>query len=197
MLIGEEIRKGGNSIDKDDFLQIYPFARNATFKASNIQNSFRGAGLVPLDANHVLEKLNTCVESVNSLSSDHPLRPTSSSSTSDLDTLWGLSKIQKTSSKIKKGLEPSSGPMTSPLERRNHRSHDSYSALSIVYKNHTLKYSIGYARTSPYCNDHVPTSRVERNYIYLQSVFPHLCCSNQIDYYNSSCSRSVCSKIHI
>lgn len=32
-----------------------------------------------------------------------------------------------------------------------------YSALSIVYKNHTLKYSIGYARTSPYCNDHVPT----------------------------------------
>lgn len=61
-----------NSIDKHDFLPIYPFARNATFKASNIQNSFRGAGLVPLDANHVLEKLNICVESVNSLSSDHP-----------------------------------------------------------------------------------------------------------------------------
>jgi hypothetical protein len=115
-----------NSIDKDDFLQVYSIARKATFKASAMQNNFRGAGLVPLDANYVLEKLNICVESVNSLPSDHPLRPTSSSSTSDLDTLWGLSKVQKTSSTIKKGLEPLSGPMTSPLKRRIHRSHDMY-----------------------------------------------------------------------
>lgn len=125
-LIGEEMRNGVNSIDKDDFLQIYPIARKATFKASTIQNSFRGAGLVPLDANHVLEKLNICVESVGSLLLDHSLRPTSSSSASDLDTLWSLSKVQKTSSTIKKDLEPSSGPLTSPLKRRIHRSHDMY-----------------------------------------------------------------------
>ena len=86
-LIGEEMRNGVNSIDKDNFLQIYPIARKATFKASTIQNSFRGAGLVPLDANHVLEKLNICVESVDPFPPNHPLRPTSSSSTSDLDTL--------------------------------------------------------------------------------------------------------------
>jgi hypothetical protein len=30
------------------------------------------------------------------------------------------------------------------------------STAHLVYKTHTLKYSIGYARTSPYCNDHVP-----------------------------------------
>jgi hypothetical protein len=114
-LIGEEMRNGVNSIDKDDFLQIYPIARKATFKASTIQNSFRGAGLVPLNANHVLEKLNICVESVSPLLPDHFLRPTSSSSASDLDTLWSLSKVQKTSSTIKKELEPPSGPLTSPL----------------------------------------------------------------------------------
>lgn len=28
---------------------------------------------------------------------------------------------------------------------------------SIVYQIHTLKYSIGHARTSLYCSDHVPT----------------------------------------
>ena len=41
------------------------------------------------------------------------------------------------------------------------------SAFSIVRRKHTLKYSIGYARTSPYCNDQVPTpayaSRGERH----------------------------------
>jgi hypothetical protein len=94
-LIREEMRNGVNSIDKDDFLQIYSIARKATFKASTIQNSFRGAGLVPLDANHVLEKLNICVESVSSLLPDHFLRPTSSSSASDLDTLWSLFKGSK------------------------------------------------------------------------------------------------------
>ena len=36
--------------------------------------------------------------------------------------------------------------------------HPIYSVFSIVSKNHTLKYSIGYARTSPYCTDHVPTN---------------------------------------
>ena len=104
-LIGEEMRNGVNSIDKDDFLQIYPITRKAAFKASTIQSSFRGAGLVPLDADHVLEKLNICVESVDSLLPGHPLRPTSSSSASYLDTLWALSKVQKTSATIKKGLE--------------------------------------------------------------------------------------------
>jgi hypothetical protein len=36
-------------------------------KASTIQASFRGAGLIPLDSSHVLEKLNICVKSVSSL----------------------------------------------------------------------------------------------------------------------------------
>jgi hypothetical protein len=48
-----------------------------------------------------------------------------------------------------------------------------YSALSIVYKNHTLKYSIGYARTSPYCNDHIPiSSSVSPVFVLPKYTFP-------------------------
>ena len=127
------MRNGVNSIDKDHFLQIYPIARNATFKASTIQSSFRGAGLVPLDADHVLEKLNICVEFVDSLLPGHPLRPTSSSRASDFDTLWGLLKVQKTKATIKKGLGPSSGPMISPLKQRIYRSHDMYVRTAVRF----------------------------------------------------------------
>lgn len=85
-LVMEEMRLGVNSIDKDDFIQLYPTAREAAFKAQTIQNSFKDAGLVPLDANHVLEKLNIQLGSFIS-SQQLELRPASSSSTSDLDTL--------------------------------------------------------------------------------------------------------------
>jgi hypothetical protein len=93
-LIMEEMRLGVNSIDKDDFIQLYPIARESAFKAQTIQNSFKGTGLVPLDAIYVLDKLNIQLES---LPLPNPLepRPASSSSTSDLDTLWSLSKLQK------------------------------------------------------------------------------------------------------
>lgn len=122
-LVMEEMRLGVNSIDKDDFIQLYPIAREAAFKAQTIQNSFKGAGLVPLDANHVLDKLNIQLESFPPSQPPEP-RPGSSSSTSDLDTLWSLSKLQKTNSRIKKGLEPSSETMTLPLKRAIDRSHD-------------------------------------------------------------------------
>lgn len=122
-LVMEEMRLGVNSIDKDDFIQLYPIAREAAFKAQTIYNSFRGTGLVPLDATSVLNKLNI---QLDSLPPSIPLepRPASSSSTSDLDTLWSLSKLQKMNSQIKKGLEPSSETMTSPLKRAIDRSHN-------------------------------------------------------------------------
>lgn len=122
-LVMEEMRLGVNSIDKDDFIQLYPIAREAAFKTQTIQNSFKCSGLVPLDANHVLDKLNIQLESFPSSQPPEP-RPASSSSSSDLDTLWSLSKLQKTNSQIKKGLEPSSETMTSPLKRAINRSHD-------------------------------------------------------------------------
>lgn len=47
---------GNNHIDKEDFLYLYPPAREAVFLARNIRNGFAGAGLKPLDQDWVLEK---------------------------------------------------------------------------------------------------------------------------------------------
>ncbi|CAG8309625.1 unnamed protein product, partial [Penicillium nalgiovense] len=75
------------------------------------------------------DKLNIQLESLPPPKPLEP-RPASSSSTSDLDTLWSLSKLQKMNSRIKKGLEPSSETMTSPLKRAIDRSHDMAVRLS-------------------------------------------------------------------
>ncbi|KAJ5557929.1 Transposase [Penicillium frequentans] len=117
------MRLGVNSIDKDGFIQLYPIAREAAFKAQTIHNSFKGTGLEPLDATSVLDKPNIQLDSLPP-SIPLELRPASSSSTSDLDTLWSLLKLQKMNSQIKKGLEPSSETMTSPLKRAIDRSHN-------------------------------------------------------------------------
>ena len=57
-LVERQIRLGINHIDKLDFLEAYPLARVETFKSATIQNSFIAAGLVPLDADRVISKLN-------------------------------------------------------------------------------------------------------------------------------------------
>lgn len=51
------ITTGNNHIDKEDFLHLYPPAREVVFNLENIRNSFAGAGLKPLDADRVLEKI--------------------------------------------------------------------------------------------------------------------------------------------
>jgi hypothetical protein len=48
---------GNNHIDKEDFLHLYPSAREVVFIQRNICNSFAGAGLKPLDKDRVLEKI--------------------------------------------------------------------------------------------------------------------------------------------
>ena len=47
---------GNNHID-EDFLYLYPSAREAVFLPRNICNGFAGAGLKPLDQDWVLEKI--------------------------------------------------------------------------------------------------------------------------------------------
>jgi hypothetical protein len=49
---------GVSHIDKLDFLSNYPLARNEAFTSSTIASAFAGAGLVPLCAQRVLDKLN-------------------------------------------------------------------------------------------------------------------------------------------
>jgi hypothetical protein len=48
---------GNNHIDKEDFLYLYPPAREAVFTQKNICNGFAGAGLKPLNQDQVLEKI--------------------------------------------------------------------------------------------------------------------------------------------
>ncbi|RJE26016.1 hypothetical protein PHISCL_01618 [Aspergillus sclerotialis] len=48
---------GNNHIDKEDFLYLYPPAREAVFLPRNIFNGFAGAGLKPLNQDRVLEKV--------------------------------------------------------------------------------------------------------------------------------------------
>lgn len=54
----QKMRLSINHIDKLDFLAAYPQARSDTFKADTIINSFKAAGLVPLNPESVLSKLN-------------------------------------------------------------------------------------------------------------------------------------------
>jgi hypothetical protein len=48
---------GNNHIDKEDFLHLYPSARQKVFTRENICGGFAGAGLKPLNKDRVLEKI--------------------------------------------------------------------------------------------------------------------------------------------
>lgn len=56
-LVEEMMVAGNNHIDKEDFLYLYPPAREAVFTQKNICNGFAGSGLKPLDKDRVLAKI--------------------------------------------------------------------------------------------------------------------------------------------
>ena len=56
--IDQLIRGGVTHITKADFLPAFNAAFHATFTESNIKAGFRGAGLVPLDPENVISKLD-------------------------------------------------------------------------------------------------------------------------------------------
>jgi hypothetical protein len=49
---------GINSIEKDDFIDIFPQARDDAFKSTIIYSAFAATGLVPFNPDRVLSKLN-------------------------------------------------------------------------------------------------------------------------------------------
>jgi hypothetical protein len=55
-LVEEMMVAGNNHIDKEDFLSLYPPAREKVFTRENIRSGFAGAGLNPLNQERVLEK---------------------------------------------------------------------------------------------------------------------------------------------
>lgn len=48
--ISDLARRGYNHIDKFDFLESYPRARQEAYLPSTIQSSFAASGIVPIDA---------------------------------------------------------------------------------------------------------------------------------------------------
>jgi hypothetical protein len=56
-LVAEQARLGVNHIDKAEFLLLLQHARNEVYTARNIQSGFSAAGLVPLEPEQVLSKL--------------------------------------------------------------------------------------------------------------------------------------------
>ena len=60
-LVAENARLGINHVDKPEFLSIYKQARIEALSADNIHSGFRATGLVPLDPEQVLSRLQITV----------------------------------------------------------------------------------------------------------------------------------------
>lgn len=79
---GFDVLAGGSvRINKDDFVGLYKLARVEAFTARNIRSSFETAGLIPLNPQWVLPKIN--IEVINEVSPESHLTPRRSSSPAD------------------------------------------------------------------------------------------------------------------
>jgi hypothetical protein len=109
--ISDLARRGYNHIDKFDFLDDYQRARLEAFQQpAIIQNSFAASGLVPVDAERVLSKLNISLRTPTPPSS----RPGSRSSQFTPKTPRTVVQLQKQASMLKDLLKQRSNSPPSP-----------------------------------------------------------------------------------
>ena len=104
---------GYNHIEKLDFLADYPRARSEAFLLYIINSSFAATGIVPIDANRVLSKLNISLKTPTPLGS----RPSSSSSKSSQftpKTPRTMIQLEKQASLLKGLLNQRSNSPPSP-----------------------------------------------------------------------------------
>jgi hypothetical protein len=99
--VSDLARRGYNHIDKFDFLEDYQRARPEAYQPSTIQNSFAASGLVPIDAERVLSKLNISLRTPSPPNS----RPSSSSSQFTPKTPRTVAQLQKQASMMKDLLD--------------------------------------------------------------------------------------------
>jgi DDE superfamily endonuclease len=111
-MIENQVRQSIQHIDKLDFLAAYPLARVAAYKAENIRNSFVAAGLVPIQPDRVLAKLNIQLNAPTPPGSSH------SSQTSDflLKTPKTTKQLDRQASSIKALLKQRSVSPSSATE---------------------------------------------------------------------------------
>ena len=96
-LVEEKTRLGFNHIDKFDFLEAYPYARNEAFKSETICNGFSATGLVPYNPERVLSQLSIRLATPT---------PAPSQSTNSLPkTPHNIRQLNKQASTIKKLIE--------------------------------------------------------------------------------------------
>jgi hypothetical protein len=111
--ISDLARQGYNHIDKIDFLEDYQRERLEAFqKPSTIQNSFAAAGLVPIDTERVLSKLNISLRTPTPLNS----RPSSRSSQFTPKTPRTVPQLFKQASLLKDLLDQRSQSPPSPIK---------------------------------------------------------------------------------
>jgi hypothetical protein len=118
--VESKMRLGFNHIDKLDFLKAYPTARREVFKAQSIKNSFTAAGILPLDPQRVLDKLNISL----STPTPPPSRGGHSTSSSTLATPHTVRQLHRQVSSVEKLLRRGSESPTSPSKK----------ALQQIYK---------------------------------------------------------------
>jgi hypothetical protein len=114
--VAEYTRLGIDSIEKDDFLDIFPAARDHSFKEAIIQSAFAATGLVPLDPDRVLSKLNIRLQSP-----PLPDRPISQGSTSGSNISTGIPRttkqLEKRKSRLNSSLNSAANKISSPTKR--------------------------------------------------------------------------------
>lgn len=108
--VSDLARVGYNHIDKLDFLADYPRARTEAFQPEIIRNSFKATGLVPVDAERVLSKLNISLRTPTPPSS----RPSSRSSQFTPKTPRTVIQLQKQASMLKDLLKQRSHSPPTP-----------------------------------------------------------------------------------
>lgn len=104
-LVEDKTRLGFNHIDKFDFLEAYPCARNEAFKPETVHSGFSVTGLVPYDPERVLSQLSIHLAT--------PMPPPSQSTNSLPKTPHNLRQLNKQASTIKKLLRDSTNDSSS------------------------------------------------------------------------------------
>ena len=110
--VSDLARTGYNHIDKLDFLADYPRARAEAFQPNIVQSSFAATGIVPVDADRVLSKLNISLRTPSPPSS----RPSSRSSEFTPETPKTVAQLQKQAKMMKDLIDRRSKSPPSPLK---------------------------------------------------------------------------------
>jgi hypothetical protein len=114
--VAEYTRLGIDSIEKNDFLDIFPTARNDSFKESIVQSAFAATGLVLLDPDRVLSKLKIRLQSPPLLD-----RPVSQGLTSGSNISTGIpqttKQLENRKSRLNSGLSSAADKISSPTKR--------------------------------------------------------------------------------